>query len=486
MREIEERTFADGITAETLMEEAGRKIAQAVVQFFSEPGRCFVFFGKGNNGGDALVAARHLAREGWEIEMRPAFPREKWGALTAAQHGRAPESKAASRLRRGPVAVLDGLLGIGAGGALREPIRSACAEIARLRSEENAAVFALDIPTGVDGDTGACDDAAVRADFTLAIGFAKTGLLADGAIDHVGRLAVLPLSELTRRARAGRGDAVVATAAALASLLPPRDFDAHKGECGRAGLLAGSPGFTGAAVMCAEGALRGGAGLVMLFVPRAAHALVAAATTPEVMVHAIDSPLELLSREELDVLAIGPGLGKAQAAEVRELIERAPQPMICDADALNILSEDLSPLHRAKGPRLLTPHPGEMARLDPGSKERSRRETAELFTKNFPHTLLLKGARTVIGRRGEALSFNTTGHPGMASGGMGDVTTGVLAALAGQGLSLYDAARLGAWVAGRAAERALWNGGESAESLRATAVLEHLGGAFEDLRRRVW
>ncbi len=486
MRAIEERAFSDGINAEALMEDAGWQIAEAVRQFIPGAGRVLIFFGKGNNGGDALVAARHLAAAGWELEMRPAFPRSQWGGLTAMQHRRVPDGTRSSAMAtsRLPLVVLDGLLGIGAGGALREPIRGACEEINRLRRESAATVFAVDIPTGLDGDTGARDEAAVSADFTLTIGFAKTGLVVDHAINHVGRLAVLPLAELTLRSgEPVPGQAEVATPFALAPLVPSRNFDTHKGQCGRVGVLAGSRGFTGAAVMCAEAAVRGGAGLVTLYVPKEVHGIVATRITPEVMVHAIDHPLDLLSRIH-DVLAVGPGLGTERANDVRELIERAPQPMVCDADALNVLAEDPGPLQRAQGERLLTPHPGEMARLDPGSTGRSRRETVELFMANHPHVLLLKGARTLIGQRGKPLSYNSTGHPGMASGGMGDVTTGLLAALAGQGLSLYETARVGAWIAGRAAERALWNGPESAQSLRATAVLDHLGGAFTDLRRR--
>jgi NAD(P)H-hydrate epimerase len=184
-------------------------------------------------------------------------------------------------------------------------------------------------------------------------------------------------------------------------------------------------------------------------------------------------------------LAIGPGLGKSRTAEVLELIEKAPQPMVVDADALNILARDIDILDRCAGPRMLTPHPGEMARLDPESTSQSRAATVESFTTRWPHTLLLKGARTIVGERAKPLSYNTTGHPGLATGGVGDVMTGLLAALAGQGLGLYDAARLGAWLIGRAAEVAIFSGAESPESLRPTALLNEIGGAFTDLRDSV-
>jgi NAD(P)H-hydrate epimerase len=479
MRALEERAFADGITAEALMEEAGAGIARVVRQFFPQPGRCVAVFGKGHNGGDALVAARYLAVAGWQVFLRPAFPEAQWAELTRIQHERLNNLDGEGS--EGPVVVLDGLLGIGAGGTLREPIRSVCREINLLRVQESAHVFALDLPTGLDGDTGVADVDGVVADVTVTIGFAKAGLVADGAVNHVGRLAVVPLRELTARA-SGEGKATVAMEEALGPLLPRRAFDTHKGHCGRVGIVAGSRGFVGAAVMCAEGALRGGAGLIGLYVPHDIYDIVATRVTPEVMVHPIASPADVLA-ERLDVLAIGPGLGQQQREAVLELIACAPQPVVLDADALNLLATDLSTLDRCAGPRVLTPHPGEMARLDAAAASRTRQETVEAFTTRWPHVLLLKGARTIVGQRGQPLSYNTTGHPGLATGGVGDVQTGLIAALAGQGLELYDAARLGAWLIGRAAECAIFSERESAETLRPTALLDALAAAFQDLRR---
>ncbi len=492
MKALEERAFAEGVSAEALMEEAGRKIAEAVGQFCPGAGRCLVFFGKGHNGGDALVAARHLVGRHWKVELRPAFPPETWSELTRKMHAalaasmRNFEEAVWFQQRPRALVVLDGLLGIGASGPLREPILRAAREINALRIASHARVFALDLPTGLDADTGAADADAVVADSTLAIGFAKRGLLADNATHFVGRLAVLPLEELNRHA-ADAGNEVVAAPAELAWLLPRRGFDLHKGACGRVGILAGSRGLTGAARLAAEACVRSGAGLITLFVTEDIHAVMAAATAPEVMVHPVKSYLEVLDIE-LDAFAIGPGLGLARAAEVRQVIERARQPMVVDADALNILAASMHQLARSAGPRLLTPHPGEMARLlwegegRMAQRDKPRCEVVREFTARHPVTLLLKGARTLIGQRDQPLSYNTTGSPGMATGGMGDVLTGVCAALAGQGLALYDTARLGAWLCGRAAELAISHGRESEESLTPGAVLASLGPAFHALR----
>ena len=231
--------------------------------------------------------------------------------------------------------------------------------------------------------------------------------------------------------------------------------------------------------MTAQGALRAGAGLVEVFVSEEVYSIVAACAPQESMVKPVQSYRDLLS-EKIDIWALGPGLGKSRAAEIIQLVERAEQPMVVDADGLNILSAKVDLLKHCRGPRLLTPHPGEMKRLFDSGKM-SRAETARNFCDQFRVTLLLKGSRTIVSESDKPLSYNSTGNPGMASGGMGDVLTGVCAGLVGQGLSLYDAARVGAWVCGRAAEMSIFQGEQSEESLLSRDVLNHLGNAFNEL-----
>jgi NAD(P)H-hydrate epimerase len=220
-----------------------------------------------------------------------------------------------------------------------------------------------------------------------------------------------------------------------------------------------------------------------LYVPEDIYPVVASAAAPEVMVQPVDSYLRALEGRH-DVLALGPGIGHGRRSEVLEIIRRAKQPMVIDADGLNILSQELIALELAAGPRLLTPHPGEMARLAPDLAEKPRQEIVSEWIARQQHVLLLKGSRTIIGEHGRPLVYNSTGNPGMATGGMGDVLTGVLGALIGGGLDLYDAAQAGAWLCGRAAELAIASGLHSLESLTATAVISNLGGAFESLRSR--
>src|SRR5580765_5484934 len=508
MRAAEQAAFASGVQVEALMNKAGAGIAQAVTKFFQKPGRCVVFAGKGHNAGDALFAAQCLEQRGWRIEVRLAFKEADCSALTRKKLGdlcRRPAkilgagpSKTANEnpgatdqitatqdstpteecsAVAAPFVILDGLLGVGAKPPLREPIRAACRDINQLRTTKGAYVIAVDLPTGLDTDSGKADRDCVVADFTVTIGYAKPGLVADGALNYVGRIEVVPLDEL--RPPKTKPKEIIASPTAFRALLPRRKYYSYKNQFGRVGVVAGSKGFVGAALMASQAALRAGAGLVEVFVPEEIYEIVAGAAFMEAMVKPVASYRQLL-KEKIDVWAVGPGLGKSRATEILELVEKMKQPMVLDADGLNIASEKISILRRCKGKRLLTPHPGEMKRLFPEDQQ-SRSKTVTKFCDRFPVTLLLKGSRTIVAERGRPLSYNTTGNPGMATGGMGDVLSGVCAGLLGQGLSLYDAARVGAWLCGRAAEIAIFNGNQSEQSLLPRDVLDHIGDAFKDV-----
>src|SRR5438132_5334667 len=387
MRDAENAAFAHGVSAEALMNEAGAGIAQAVQQFFPRPGDCLVFSGKGNNGGDALVAAAQLKRAGWHTDVHLSFPESQGSELLRKKITEFRDTPAVSAANTcgTPNMILDGLLGLGSKPPLRDPILTACREINRLRRDHNACVFAVDQPTGLDGDSGEADPDCVVADFTVTIAAAKRGLIADNATNFVGRLEVLPLFDLPLEP----ADETVACTASLRGLLRRRPFDAHKNQFGRVGIVAGSRGFAGAASMCAWGALRGGAGLVEVFVPENIYEIVAGAAPFESMVKPIKSYRDLLD-EKIDVWGIGPGLGKEDRREIIDLVQRTENPMVVDADALNIISTEVSILKNCRGTRLLTPHPGEMKRLA-GDRKISRVELTKKFTAEFPVTLLLKG-----------------------------------------------------------------------------------------------
>ena len=485
MQLVEQQTFARGISADVLMEAVGAKLARLVSQFFPRPGLLVCYTGKGHNAGDAFVAARHLVALGWRVLVRTPFTyddfaplsREKFDLLHATVlagpfHPATPQDR--------PLVQLDALVGLGVRGELREPLASLVDEMNTLRREAGARTIAVDFPSGLDPDTGAPGNPCVQADFTAAVGFAKTGLVADAAINHVGRLAVLDVPDF-QKPTLGSSDEII-TASLLRPHWPPRDFDTHKGMCGRVAILAGSRGTLGAARLCTSGALRAGAGLVTLGALADDYTLLATTMRPEVMVRPIEKLTDVI-HSPIDALGIGPGLGMGQETHALRLLREATCPAVVDADALTIIAHaGLKHLDHARGPRLLTPHPGEMQRLLGGKKITDRAKTARAFVSHHPVTLLLKGARTVIAEKNHPLRYNTTGHPGMATGGMGDVLTGVCAALLGQGADTFLAASIGAWVCGRAAEIAITNGNSSAESLTPTDVLSHLGPAFDSLR----
>lgn len=468
------------VTPAGLMDVAGLGIAKCLRQFFPDPGTIIFFCGKGHNGGDALVAARHLSDWGWKIIIRLAFPLEEMVPLTRFHLESLPAASVVEKLPEkitGLIVLMDGLLGTGSSGAPSGVIAERIAEMNNSRRMYGGHSIAIDLPSGLDGLKGNIFCPCVQADFTIALGYVKTGLLSDSATAVVGRLALIPLPDVP----CDEGEiAEVLTSELLRPSLPIRNFDSYKGSYGRIGILAGSCGFLGAARLCSAAAVHAGGGLVTLYTLTENYELLASLCIPEVMVQKIDSYLDLLSTKN-DVLAIGPGLGELYHKELRTLVGELSIPCVLDADALNASSQDISILKRCSGSRLLTPHPGEMERLF-AAQGRTRRAWAEKFTSEYPVTLLLKGARTLITEQGKFTLFNTTGNPGMGTGGMGDVLTGVCAALIGSGLELREAAMLGAWLSGRAAEIAVFNRNQSQESLTATSVINNLGVACDSLR----
>ena len=477
MSEAEARFFADR-SPEPWMDEAGRLCAAAILDFLPGPARAEVFCGKGNNGGDALVVARWLKRQGWGVTLHFAGSLSELGRKKLAEYEAEGESATAGELRARPLVLVDGLLGIGAKGDLRGPMRELAARMNALRRSEGATTFVIDLPSGFDADTGVAGPDAVEADVTLSITATKVGFAMDGAENHVGRLVEIPLDIPVE---AGDRTRRFLFPSNLRPRLPRRAFDTHKGAAGRVVVAAGSRGMAGAAVLAALGASRGGAGLVTLCVPEEIHSVVAAKAPPETMVRTYRDFGEV-AEIPADVVAVGPGLGGEPLPGLPGFLTKHPKPLVIDADALNFLARSPGLLATLPANRLLTPHPGEMARLAPEMGRLDRCALAWRFADEHGSTLLLKGARTVVASPGRPLELNTTGHPGMASGGMGDVLTGLCAALVGQGLDPHDAACAGSWLLGRAAELAVCDRRIAPESLNAPLVAEHLGAALLALR----
>jgi len=480
MRELERAAMARGWSEESLMDLAGRRLAAAVAAFFPTPGHIVAYLGKGHNAGDALVALRWLRDDfGWTIAVRSAVPADETAeeAEPLTCHAGAP---LAGDVPGRPWVLLDGLLGIGASGPLREPLLSLAAEMVRLRESAGARIAAIDVPSGTHPDTGETFAGGVTADITFMIGAAKLGLLQATAAATTGALAIVPVEPL---AASSGGGLELISPQTMSCGKAPRPFDFHKGQAGRVGILAGSECYAGAAAMTAIGALRGGAGLIMLHVPREAVGRVSAKVPAEIIVHACEDPAELLD-SGYDALALGPGLGTPSGAFARgleSLIAGSAVPTLLDADALNFLAAgDKRSLLKTN--HLLTPHPGEFRRLAPELADLPREEAAREFAARWPATLLLKGSRTLVIGASGTLWCNATGSPGMASGGHGDLLSGVIAARLAAGLDPVDAAATAAWLCGRAAERAIACAGQSEESLAPGDLVPHFGGAFTDWR----
>jgi hydroxyethylthiazole kinase-like uncharacterized protein yjeF len=470
MRALDERTIAAGTPAETLMERAGEAVARATARLLVRyQGRAvLIFAGKGNNGGDALVAARHLKQAGFDPTL-----------VSLAEN--APPRDELEKIARkiSPAVVVDGLLGTGLSGDVRSPYT----ETIDFINDLGRPVVAIDVPSGLDGDTGQPHGNCVRATVTVTMGLPKIGLLQPDATDFVGKIEVADIGIPEKFIEEIASDVELLVASDMRGLFGPRKRSAHKGDFGHLLVIAGHEGYTGAAILCATAAMRAGAGLVTLGVPRNIYHVIAAMSPPELMPRPYDSAKDILAAlPRFDALAIGPGISQRPDMQelARSVISEAEVPMVVDADALNAVAKHPHILKKLKAPTVVTPHPGEMSRLT-GMKadeiQARRWEIARNFAQEFPAVCVLKGAGTVIAQRDGPIFVNSTGNPGLAKGGTGDVLTGIIGSLLAQNYSLFDAARAGVFVHGLAADLAVEKVSERA--LLASDVLEHIGAAFD-------
>ncbi len=470
MRQIDRRAIEEmGIPGLILMENAGRAVAIEALEM-NLAGSVLVLAGRGNNGGDGFVAARHLASAGLGVEVWLAgSPDDVKGdartnldiyrrmGLPLGIVGEAGDL-------RGPIErsglVIDALLGTGFSGEPRQPFSG----IIDLVNGSGKPVLAVDLPSGVDADTGQFS-LAVNATVTVTLGLLKRGLLLYPGAERAGDIIVADIS-IPDQAVADQCLLVeVITEDLVRPAFHPRRVDAHKGDFGHVLVVAGSLGFSGAAALTALGALRSGAGLVTVAVPGCIQSSVAPVVkeamtrglpfdeTGQVRADAADKVLDLAGKAS--VIAVGPGIGTGDGprALVKELIVKSPVPLVVDADGLN----NLVGVEIRRSDVVLTPHPGEMSRLiglSIGEVQADRLGCATALSLKTAATVLLKGAPTIVASKGRCY-LNLTGNPGMASGGSGDVLTGIIAALVAQGVEPDKAACAGAYVHGCAGDEAL-------------------------------
>jgi NAD(P)H-hydrate epimerase len=491
----EDAAFRSGLTAASLMEAAGEAMAARITALYPRAANFLVLVGKGNNGGDGLVVARHLSAGGKPVQVVLASAEDQLGELPRARLElvrRASPSAAISPWRddltfpASDGVVIDALLGLQAKGPLRGLLAQIVAQLNQAREARFFQTVALDLPSGLAayeqakaGETPPTG-AVVVADVTIAVGFAKEVLCREAFSAWVGRLAVVPWD----RAESTSTPRRILVGAELAGLLPRRGALSHKGDFGRLVIVAGSPGYSGAAVLCAQAAQAMGAGLLSVVTRPETVSIVAAQAPPEVMVAGWpdDRPAPKVL-PSASVIVIGPGLGvDSKTGEMLRAAMAVGCPVLIDADGLNALAQHLDLLHEAKGPVVLTPHPGEMSRLVGRKFGVDEREAvAREFVECHHVTLVLKGTRTLVTAPGQAVWINTTGNPGLSTGGSGDTLSGLLGALLAQGLGPLEAARLGVWLHGHAADLVLAERG-CEEGLTPTMLSAKLGAALVSLR----
>ncbi len=492
-----------GVGVEALMERAGFAVARAAARLAGGTygRRAMVLCGKGNNGGDGLVAARHLQRWGMGVSvLLLASPSAYRGAAAAALASyaaadgrwiRFDAGALAREARRAHVAV-DAIFGTGFRGGAEGAYAEAIDGLPAAR-----AVLSVDIPSGVDGSTGAANGPAVGADATVTFGALKPGVVFDPGATLAGRVQV---ADIGFPPNLIHPDAWMVEPADAAVLVPVRPTDAHKRSTGVVLVVAGSRDMTGAPVLAASAAYRAGAGLVMLAAPRSALAVAQRALVEAVFVPLPETDAGTMAAGAVEVvaerfggvhaLAVGPGLSThpETAAAVRRMVAASPVPVVLDADGLNAFSAqgvgsvELRELSGRPVDLVATPHAGEFARLTgvaAGDLDADRMGHARKAAADLRAIVLLKGPRTVVADPSGLVRVNPTGGPALATAGTGDVLTGAIAALVARGLEPADAAVLGAFVHGLAGSAA---GADLGEGATATDVLARLPQAMADLR----
>ncbi|WP_043740658.1 bifunctional ADP-dependent NAD(P)H-hydrate dehydratase/NAD(P)H-hydrate epimerase [Thioalkalivibrio nitratireducens] len=447
MRELDRRAMArPGVGGGALMERAGAALLQALEETFPDARRLGVLCGPGNNGGDGYVLARLAGASGWTVKVHGSAG----GTGTASDGTRAAE---AWRAVGGSVDPLedfapeaadvwaDCLFGIGLG----RPIDGALAALIEHLNATGRPVLAADVPSGIDVNTGSVQGVAVRAALTVTMIADKLGLHTGPAVDYVGAVRVAGLDVPDEVFRDIPFAAVRWRPEAVSRWLPVRRPGAHKGNCGHVVVIGGAPGYSGAGRLAGMAALRAGAGRVTL-VTHPEHAALANLERPELMVRPAESARDLQTLlAGADAVAVGPGLGQqAWGRALWPAVADWTGPLVVDADALNLLAQ----APRRRDDWVLTPHPGEAARLlavTTGEVTADRVAAVDAIRRRFGGVVLLKGAGTLVAPApGGGMACITGGHPGMASAGMGDVLTGVMAALRAQGLGPGEAAAAGA------------------------------------------
>lgn len=482
-----------------LMENAGRHVAANVVRMLEDVPSPLVhiYCGSGNNGGDGYVVARHLLNQGYRAVTYVLAPREKIKGdalinlvILENMAGEVHFITEVPQVPR-PSVIVDAILGTGVSSGLN----GLYAEVVDLINRQEVPVLAVDIPTGVDGCSGAVSGPAVHAKVTCTMAYLKTGLLLPPGRELCGGVEIVAISLPSQALAAHPADTWQVQEKDICDRLPKRARDSYKNRIGTVAVWAGSTGFIGAATLTAHACLCSGAGLSYLAIPKSLHTIFASKLTEVVLWLCEDDGAGYLGRGNLDELlprfetqnsvAIGPGLGQAEPARelLLELLSRLTKPLVLDADGLNMVGRDLQVIRNYQADMVLTPHHGELARLIGLSTQEiasDRIGVARQTAMDLGKVLVLKGSPTVIADGRGHVFLNCTGNAGMATAGSGDVLTGAIAALLAQGLTALDAALVGVYIHGLAGDHARHSKGEM--GMIARDILANLPSAFISTR----
>ncbi|MCF8012005.1 MAG: NAD(P)H-hydrate dehydratase [Clostridiales bacterium] len=503
MREMDREAIQDiGIPGAVLMENAGRHVVEICEQLAGDcTGKYFVVIsGKGNNGGDGFVAARHLKNRGAEVKVYlmaetgdvkgdARLNLDIWLKMGGTVVNALQYSSEAweEELKRAGV-IIDALYGTGFKGAVRD----SAVPLVNAVNTSLAVIVAADIPSGLEADTGKVNGPCIRADAAVTFGLPKIGLLTGDGPEYTGDLHVVDISipeEILQR-----GNKEVISGPQVRNMLPRCPENAHKGDLGRALVIGGSPGMSGAVCLAASACARSGAGLVTAAVPREIHQIAENKLT-EVMTYPLPQTGEGMIAaggvhsagllEKAGAVALGPGLGVSEdtITLVEEILKSLSVPCVVDADGLNALAQSQFNLRERNEHTVITPHPGEAARLlgcSTAEIQANRPESARNLAECTGAVVVLKGAGTIVAA-GNKMYINTSGNPGMASGGSGDVLTGIITALLARGISPVDAAVSGVYLHGLAGDFAAEEKGVT--GIIAGDIIENIPRAFKSLSR---
>jgi hydroxyethylthiazole kinase-like uncharacterized protein yjeF len=482
------------VSSAELMERASALCADWLLKKFQGAESFTVFCGNGNNGGDGLCVARLLANAGRKAEVILVGNAEV-SADHAVQKMKLEKvkevvmttfSEPADGIIKPNSIVVDAIFGSG----LNRKTEGDFARAIKVINASESIVVSIDIPSGLYADIrdDQSRDCIVKADYTLTFHAPKFTFLVSDYAEFVGEFSILDIGLISSFTESMKSAAEYFTIEEAAAILHHRTKFSHKGTYGHALVVAGSEGKTGAAILCARAALRTGAGLVTAFVPEVSRDVMQAAV-PEVMVITAEGKNFIAGRipaTRFDACGVGPGLGTDETvvSSLKLLLNETKGPMVWDADALNVLSENRTWLEFLPPLTVLTPHPGEFDRLT--QKHTSgieRLKTQRHFAQRYNVIVILKGAHTSIAYPDGSVTFNSSGNPGMATAGSGDVLTGIITSFLAQGYNRSQSAMLGVYVHGLAGDIAASVSGQ--EGMIAGDIVEHIGGAIRMIVDRI-